>query len=145
MPGWDRKSAKIGRLKLLLLAGAGAAIIAGILACTVGGTDFPDDSPIPATEASLAIGAELFTNNCQICHGEQGQGSLQAPDLRIHVPTRNDGFLFGRITFGFPKDSDEKLMPSFSDQLTETERWHLVNFIRTEFGVIDPVLPDDLQ
>lgn len=105
----------------------------------------PRTNPVPATDESLAIGAGLFENNCQICHGADGKGGSLAPDLTLHVPAHGDGFLFGSISEGFPVDSAEPLMPAFKAQLTETERWHLVNFLRDAFGEgnIEPVLPDD--
>ncbi len=107
----------------------------------------PRTSPVSATQESLAIGARLYENNCQVCHGPQGKGSALAVDLTLHVPIFNDGSLFVRISEGFPIDSDQKTMPAFGDQLTETERWHLVNFLRDAFGepTFDPVLPEDLR
>lgn len=51
-------------------------------------------------------------------------------------------YVYGRISEGFPVGSTGQLMPAFNDQLTETERWHLVTFLRDEFGEIDPVLPE---
>ncbi len=119
------------------------AVVLSAEACS-GGNSVLRTNPVPATEESLAIGAGLFLeNNCQVCHGADGRGGPLAPDLTVHIPTREDGFLFGRISEGFPVGSTEQLMPAFKDQLTETERWHLVNFLRDAFGEIDPVLPEE--
>lgn len=141
-----RRLPRIGRLTLVGLVGAGAAFVAGVVACTSGGSGVPSTSPIVATDESLAIGAQLYQNNCQLCHGPQGRGGELAPDLLLHVPNRNDGALFARISEGFPLDSDQKTMPAFGDQLTETERWHLVNFLRDEFGQgAPPIIPEDIS
>ncbi len=129
-----RRARRIAWLPPILVIAA----VLSIGACSGG-------NPVPATEESVAIGASLFENNCQVCHGVDGKGSSLAPDLTMHLPTRADGFLFGRISEGFPVDSTEQLMPAFNDQLTETERWHLVNFLRDAFseGKMDPVLPGE--
>jgi copper transport protein len=94
----------------------------------------PRTSPFPITQESLAIGRGLYENNCQVCHGPRGQGGELGPDMTVHVPAHGDAFLFVRISDGFPVNSDEQTMPSFSSEIPEEERWHLVNFLRTEFG-----------
>lgn len=94
-------------------------------------------NPIPATEDSVAEGAELYQTWCASCHGETGQGdgpvaqtlNPKPADLTIHsvVGVHSDGRLFLWITDGYPGSQ----MPAFKDFLTEDERWHLVNYIRT--------------
>ncbi len=109
-----------------------------------GSGNVPSTSPIAATQESLAIGGMLYANNCQVCHGPRGMGSAQGADLTFHVPRMSDGAIFVRVRDGFPTDSDQKTMPAFNSELTETERWHLVNFLRDEFGEgAEPVLPDE--
>jgi mono/diheme cytochrome c family protein len=126
---------------VLVVAGAMNVLVG---ACG-GGGGVPDTNPIAATDDSIAMGARLYQSNCQVCHGPEGKGSERAADLRLHVPIRTDGFLFTRITEGFPPDSDEKLMPAFGSALTETERWHLVNFLRATIKEPEPVIPEDLS
>ncbi|OGO50226.1 MAG: hypothetical protein A2148_04335 [Chloroflexi bacterium RBG_16_68_14] len=109
-----------------------------------GGTAF-DSNPVAATEDSVATGARLYQNNCQVCHGPDGRGGALAPDLTLHISIRTDGFLFSRISEGFPTDGDQKTMPAFKDQLTETERWHLVNFLRETFRRPPPILPEEMS
>jgi mono/diheme cytochrome c family protein len=50
-------------------------------------------------------------------------------DLTIHTApgVHPDGQLFEWITNGFPGS----VMPAFSEILTEEQRWHMVNYIRT--------------
>ena len=104
-------------------------------------SDVPEEfvnmpNPIPATEESIAKGAELYAANCAICHGENGEGdgpaaaNLPKPPANLHadhVQANSDGVLFYTITHGVP----DSPMPAWGDVLTEEERWHVVNFLRT--------------
>ncbi len=96
-------------------------------------------NPIPAGPDSLQTGEALYLQNCLPCHGEQGRGDGPAglalnprpADLTEHtVPGLHpDWQLFEWITNGTPGSA----MPAFRDLLSEEQRWHLVNYIRT-FG-----------
>jgi copper transport protein len=95
-------------------------------------------NPVPATADSIAIGRSLYEANCQQCHGEDGGGdgplaeTLEVPpaDFRVHIPFHSDDFFFRVISNGLGP-----IMPGFGSQLTEDERWHLINFLQAEFGV----------
>lgn len=94
-------------------------------------------NPIPPDAASIARGRELYMAECALCHGETGRGdgvvglTLDPPpaDLAQHaVPgVHTDAQLFEWISNGFPGSQ----MPPFRSALSDTDRWHLVNFIRT--------------
>ena len=107
--------------------------------------DIPADAdktknPVAVTEESVAKGKELFMTkdkgNCIFCHGETGAGNKEnLPRLRRvpadlsdkeRMPKISDGEIFWKITKGIPG-----IMPSREKQLTEEERWHVVNFVRT--------------
>jgi mono/diheme cytochrome c family protein len=97
-------------------------------------------NPVEATEESIAKGKELFMGkplaNCVFCHGETGEGNKEnlaklrrtPADLSdiTRMPKLSDGEIFWKITKGIPG-----IMPGRGDQLTEEQRWHLVNFVRT--------------
>ena len=95
------------------------------------------ENPVERSEESVARGGALFANNCQQCHGAAGggdgplAGTLPNPpaNFRVHVPFHQDGVLFAWISDGIPGTG----MPSFSDGLSEQERWDLVNFLRGNF------------
>lgn len=94
-------------------------------------------NPIEATEASLEQGRVLYQENCLQCHGPSGLGdgpvglTLQPPpaNLQVHmVPgVHSDGQIFEWLTNGVP----DTPMPAFGQTLSEEERWHVVNYIRT--------------
>ncbi len=100
-------------------------------------------NPVQATGSSIAIGRSLYVNNCARCHGADGRGdgpdaaSLGVPpaDFRQHIPYHTDLFFFEVISNGLGN-----FMPPFADQITEEERWHLINFLKAEYG-IDTSLP----
>ena len=94
-------------------------------------------NPVERTAESVERGAALFAANCASCHGETGAGdgpladSLPAPpaNFTVHVPFHPDGVLFAWITDGIRGTG----MPSWSPQLSDQERWQLVNFLRASF------------
>ncbi len=128
-----------------LVAIVGVVVIAVVVVISQGGGNGgPGSNPIRSTAESIAIGAGLFENNCQVCHGADGKGGPNAADLTLHIPLMSEGAMFNRISEGFPVGATEQQMPAFKDDLTETERWHLVNFLKDAFeDAFTPVLPDD--
>ncbi len=95
-------------------------------------------NPIPATTASIARGAELYEMTCVVCHGTEGNGEgpvglkflTKAPvDLNEdYTQDQADGQLFFTITRG------RALMPFYRDALNVEERWHVINYVKSEFG-----------
>ncbi len=92
-------------------------------------------NPVPATEASVAAGKALFLDRCAQCHGEQGKGDgPDAPLYSVKAADFTDAHMMEEMTDGeiFWKISEgRRPMPSFKKQLTEEQRWQLVNFLRT--------------
>lgn len=92
-------------------------------------------NPFPPDTASIAQGRAIYEANCVSCHGPNGRGdgplapSLRPrpADFRAHMAAgHTDGELFTWLSKGVPGTA----MPPFEGQLSETERWHVVNFIR---------------
>lgn len=106
-----------------------------------GGHMVPEDAaampnPVEASAESIASGRELFATNCALCHGETGEGDgpaasgLAMPPANLHedhVQGRTDGSLFYVISHSKP----ESPMPAWKDILSEDERWHVINYLRT--------------
>jgi mono/diheme cytochrome c family protein len=92
-------------------------------------------NPVSADATSLARGAELFHINCTACHGELAKGDgpvavyLQNKPANLTglaVQSLSDGGLFLTISNGV-----EGRMPALNENLTERERWDVVNYLRT--------------
>jgi mono/diheme cytochrome c family protein len=99
----------------------------------------PDDArkvknPVPATPENLTAAAQLFQDNCLLCHGEKGIGDGPgAKTIKVKPANFTDAKLMSAETDGslFWKMSQGRgPMPSWKDDLTDTERWQLVNYIR---------------
>ncbi len=78
--------------------------------------------------AAVAAGKEIFEQNCILCHGADGKGTLAgAPDLTamkaqiLNAP----GKPFCVISDGHDQ------MPSWKDQLTTEQMWQVLTFIAT--------------
>jgi mono/diheme cytochrome c family protein len=92
------------------------------------------NNPIPPTQESIAAGQKIYTKTCALCHGKSGDADGPAViELNIHpaklsdpqLAMESDGALFWKITTG------KKPMPGFGKRFSETDRWHLVNYLRT--------------
>ena len=91
-------------------------------------------NPIAPMQDSIAAGQKIYLKTCALCHGKSGDADGPAViELNIHpaklsdpkLATESDGSLFWKITTG------KKPMPAFGKRFSETDRWHLVNYIRT--------------
>ncbi|MDR5684043.1 MAG: cytochrome c [Armatimonadota bacterium] len=114
--------------------GLGVLVVRGSLAPPV--DPFALRNPFPATFESVAIGERVYRQNCEVCHGPEGAGDgpLAATlrprpvDFRVHMAMGHpDGQLFLWISNGIPGTA----MPAWRGRLTEEERWHVINFIRS--------------
>ena len=99
-------------------------------------------NPIPATPESVNKGKQLFAIYCTPCHGFSGTGDglvgeklvLRPFDLTSpSVQAIPDGLIFGYITFG------GAVMPIYGNDLSPTERWHVVNYVRNVLGKVNAV------
>ena len=107
--------------------------------------ELPDNAaetknPVAVTPESIAKGKELYLErtkgNCIFCHGETGAGNeANFPKLRRkpadlsnkeRMTTMTDGEIFWKISKGITG-----IMPEGEKRMTEEERWHVVNYIRT--------------
>ena len=91
-------------------------------------------NPVTANESSLAAGRKIYSKTCVMCHGKTGDADGPAViELNIHpaklsdpkLATESDGSLFWKITTG------KKPMPTYGKRISETDRWNLVNYVRT--------------
>jgi copper transport protein len=135
-----RRSARLGGLARPV------AWVAGILgAVLVLGAVFADTTPgsalvnpIPNTVTSATAGQNLYLATCAACHGVDARGGgpqagttqVRPPSLVSgHLNQHTDGDLFYWITNGLPGG-----MPAWAAKLSETDRWNLVNYLRSLNG-----------
>jgi mono/diheme cytochrome c family protein len=95
-------------------------------------------NPVPVNAATIELGRKLFVANCLTCHGAGGHGDgpgaaaleKKPADLpkRIKETGDKDGELFWKISEG------RAPMITWKTQLSETQRWELVNYIRATFA-----------
>lgn len=93
------------------------------------------ENPIPVDEISIDRGENLYALHCALCHGESGNGDgslvefyTERPpgDLTAsHIAAQFDGVIFRTISLGFGQ------MPPLTENLTERERWDVVNYLRS--------------
>jgi mono/diheme cytochrome c family protein len=92
-------------------------------------------NPLPPTKENVDAGEQTYMDNCLLCHGEKGKGDGPgAAALKVKpanftdkkmMSEETDGSLFWKMTQG------RGPMPSWKDVLSDTERWQLVDYIRT--------------
>jgi mono/diheme cytochrome c family protein len=94
----------------------------------------PASAPLPATADSLQRGKVLFGIVCAVCHGPKGDGKSpiaaffnpKPADLASdRVQNLTDSEIFVVITQG------SGVMPSMAEHLSPTDRWDVINYIRT--------------
>ncbi|MFI5078281.1 MAG: PQQ-dependent sugar dehydrogenase, partial [Vicinamibacteria bacterium] len=100
-------------------------------------------NPVAATPQSLADGKRAYDENCAACHGPRAEGSVRAgviisiiqeqggkqpPDLTDaqwdHGST--DGEIYTAIRKGVPPT----MMAGWEGRVSDTEIWHIVNYLR---------------
>jgi mono/diheme cytochrome c family protein len=92
-------------------------------------------NPFAATPETLAAARNDYAGHCQSCHGASGDGRGERAERLSIAPAdfgdahamglRTDGELFWIITKG------HKPMPAFRGTMTDEQRWHLVDYVRT--------------
>lgn len=89
---------------------------------------------LKADEAATKKGKKTYTQLCVICHGAKGKGDgvagaalnpKPANFTSKEVQAQSDGALFWKLTQG------NAPMASYKELLTETQRWELINYLRT--------------
>jgi mono/diheme cytochrome c family protein len=85
-------------------------------------------------KSSISKGKSIYKTRCTVCHGEKGKGDGPAgkalkPPAADHssalVQSQTDGELFWKISEGRGPMVGWKLI------LSEEDRWHVVNYLRT--------------
>jgi mono/diheme cytochrome c family protein len=92
-------------------------------------------NPFPTTPEALSSARLDYAAHCQSCHGVSGDGKGERAERLSIAPAdfgdahamglQADGELFWMITEG------HKPMPAFRGTMTDEQRWHLVDYVRS--------------
>jgi len=91
-------------------------------------------NPVAPSQDSVGAGEKVYTKHCLSCHGKSGNGDgPDAADLGIQAAKfsdprlrrESDGAFYWKITVG------KKPMPGYKTRLSETDRWNVINYLRT--------------
>jgi mono/diheme cytochrome c family protein len=100
--------------------------------------DSKKTNPLKNDAAAVADGKKLFSSQCYLCHGKDGDGKGElAQDMKLTLRDYHDaaalkGMTDGDLFYILSKGKGE--MPGQDDRLTETQRWHLIVYIRSLAG-----------
>jgi len=84
-------------------------------------------NPYDSETNAVAAGAKLFRQNCSSCHGSEGMGQQDRPNLhseRIRSATP------GELEWLLKNGSMKNGMPSWS-RLPEQQRWQIVSYLKS--------------
>ena len=91
----------------------------------------PKSSPIPASDAVYAAGAQIYRNNCAVCHGAPGREQTaiakgefpKPPELFKGKGVTNDlaGVTYWKVANGIRLTG----MPGFSGSLSSEQMWQV--------------------
>ncbi len=91
-------------------------------------------NPLRENPGAVIEGKKTYMQICIVCHGPKGKGdgigaiALDPRPANFSAPkvqAQTDGAIFWKITEG------RTPMASYKSTLTETQRWQLVNYLRT--------------
>lgn len=114
------------------------AVVAGLFVVAtiqLGGGQAPVSNPFPPSPQSLETGFQLYTRNCQVCHGAAGRGDgplavtlkpTRPSDLTVHVPLHGEAELYNFISKGVPGTA----MAAWENSLTSEQTWHVINYLK---------------
>lgn len=91
-------------------------------------------NPLANNANSVKTGKSMYISLCAPCHGNKGKGDgLAAASIKpkpadhtsAAIQAESDGSLFYKISEG------RSPMPQYKNAISESDRWALINYIRT--------------
>lgn len=92
-------------------------------------------NPVAVDPKSVERGKEVYAVHCLVCHGTTGKGDgtvgkkFVPPPMDLstdYVQLQADGQIFYTITHG------GVAMPFYREAIKAVDRWHVINFIKSE-------------
>lgn len=129
-----KQIAIIGSLLLMIVLSTGKFSVANLSPWVAPAWADTIHNPLKGSTTASAAGKLLYDKYCVVCHGAKGKGDgVAAPGLQVHpadhsstaVQSQTDGAIYWKLTTGRPP------MASYKTTLTATQRWQLVDYIRT--------------
>lgn len=100
-------------------------------------------NPYPASSENIVVGKKIYQAQCQMCHGESGQGDGLAGEqllprpanlsLTRRLPVTTDAFYFWTLSEG--GKTFATAMPEFTNRLSDKEMWQIILYINTGFSL----------
>jgi mono/diheme cytochrome c family protein len=89
-------------------------------------------SPLAPNAQLLKKGKDLFSSNCQKCHGPKGRGDgpngdPDQPPADLRASTAPDGIMFYKVWNG----RKAPVMPPFKSSMTREEIWTVIAYVKT--------------
>jgi len=90
-------------------------------------------NPVKPSPESLAAGKKIYGYDCAMCHGRNGDGKGEIPDLK-NMPDFNDpgafkGHTDGDLLYIIQKGKAD--MPPEGERAKTEDLWNLVNYVRS--------------
>ena len=87
-----------------------------------------ETNPYEKDNQAIGTGGEIFKIKCSQCHGPDGGGGPEAPDLtdRVTIYSNKEEDVFKTIYYG-----TEKGMPTWKDELGSENIWKIMAFLGT--------------
>ena len=138
------KKSLLGLMFVMLL---GTLLLAACSGGTSGGTQRPTPpaayagktNPVAGSADAAAKGKDLFTAQCQACHGATGLGDGPAgaaltpkpANLQQAAKDASDAYLYWRIAEGGAMAPFNSSMPPHKDTMKEDQIWQVITYIKT--------------
>jgi mono/diheme cytochrome c family protein len=105
------------------------------------------ESGVDKNDARMKSGAAIYRDNCQACHGANGEGEsiIFPPFTGNPIISQNSGETLARVVLAGTQSADtpgaptQSAMPSFAWRLNDTQIADVLTYIRASWGAAGPV------